>query len=251
MLETAYAATPHPDLAAAYVRLRHGDSAGDRLTRARALARVAPFDPESVLTVARAALEAQDLPAARKAMAPLVGAEAGFGRPTARACILMAEIEDAAGDDGAVREWLNRAARARRDRAWVADAIISDKWAPASPSGALDAFVWRTPDERSTEPPPAIALRAAPPPRRPCRRRHRGQTRAGRARGAACARRAADRASRAASGSAARRGAAQRARRPRPERLRRRGFSELRHRMSSAAAECGARAMATLFEGRG
>jgi len=167
MLETAYAATPHPDLAAAYVRLRLGDSAGDRLTRARALARVAPFDPESVLTVARAALEAQDLPAARKAMAPLVGAEAGFGRPTARACILMAEIEDAAGDDGAVREWLNRAARAPRDRAWVADTIISDKWAPASPSGALDAFVWRTPDERSTEPPPAIALRAAPPPAPP------------------------------------------------------------------------------------
>jgi HemY protein len=162
MLETAYAATPHPDLAAAYVRLRLGDSAGDRLTRARALARVAPFDPESVLTIARAALEAQDLPAARKAMAPLVGAEAGFGRPTARACILMAEIEDAAGDDGAVREWLNRAARAPRDRAWVADTIITDKWAPASPSGALDAFVWRTPDERSTEP-TAIALRAAPP----------------------------------------------------------------------------------------
>ena len=45
VLETAYAQTPHPDLAAAYLRMRHGDSTGDRLTRARTLARVAPDDP--------------------------------------------------------------------------------------------------------------------------------------------------------------------------------------------------------------
>ena len=64
----------------------------------------------------------------------------------------MAEIEEAAGDEGAVREWLNRAARAPRDRAWVADGVISDHWAPVSPSGVLDAFVWRTPDERLSAP---------------------------------------------------------------------------------------------------
>ena len=46
ILETAYAQTPHPDLAAAYTRVRHGDSPADRLARARALARVAPSDPE-------------------------------------------------------------------------------------------------------------------------------------------------------------------------------------------------------------
>ena len=48
MLEAAYAQTPHPDLAAAYLRVRHGDSSEDRLTRARALARTAPNDPESL-----------------------------------------------------------------------------------------------------------------------------------------------------------------------------------------------------------
>ena len=50
MLEAAYAQTPHPDLAAAYLRVRHGDSSEDRLTRARTLARTAPHDPESLLT---------------------------------------------------------------------------------------------------------------------------------------------------------------------------------------------------------
>jgi HemY protein len=60
----------------------------------------------------------------------------------------MADIEDAEGHQGAVREWLARAARAPRDKAWVADGVISDRWAPVSPSGTLDAFVWRTPDER-------------------------------------------------------------------------------------------------------
>ena len=110
------------------MRLRPGDSAADRLARARALARVAPSDPESALTVARAALEAQDLAAARKTLAPLLQGEGV--RPTARVCLLMAEIEEAAGDDGAVREWLARAARAPRDRAWVAGEIIADRWAP-------------------------------------------------------------------------------------------------------------------------
>src|SRR6516225_2635258 len=64
----------------------------------------------------------------------------------------MADIEEAEGHFGAVREWLARAARAPRDKAWVADGVISDRWAPVSPSGALDAFVWRTPDERIAAP---------------------------------------------------------------------------------------------------
>jgi HemY protein len=148
VLETAYAQTPHPDLADAYLHVRRGDSAGDRLSRERILARVAPDDPESMLTVGRAALEAHDRDAARAALAPLIASDSPYGRPTRRVCLLVADIEEADGHQGAVREWLARAARAPRDKAWVADGVISDRWAPVSPSGALDAFVWRTPDER-------------------------------------------------------------------------------------------------------
>ena len=172
ILETAYAQTPHPDLAAAYTRVRHGDSPADRLARARALARVAPSDPESLLTVGRAALEAHDGAAARAAIAPLIASDSPFGRPTRRVCLLMADIEEADGHQGAVREWLGRAARAPRDKAWVADGVISDRWAPVSPAGVVDAFVWRTPDERfalpaeplEPEPPPEVEAIAAPAP---------------------------------------------------------------------------------------
>ncbi len=165
ILESAYAQTPHPDLAAAYVRVRHGDSTADRLARARALARVAPNDPESMLTIGRAALEAHDRAAARAAIEPLIASGSPHGRPTRRVCLLMADIEDAEGNQGAVREWLARAARAPRDKAWVADGVITDRWAPVSPSGALDAFVWRTPDERIAAPvEPIMAEPEAPAP---------------------------------------------------------------------------------------
>lgn len=164
-LEAAYAQTPHPDLADAYLRLRRSDLPEERLARAQALARIAPNDPESMLTVGRAALEAHDMEAARKAIAPLLASET-FGRPTRRVCLLMADIEEAGGHQGAVREWLSRAARAPRDKAWIADGVISDRWAPVSPSGTLDAFVWGTPDERlapTAEPLPAPQAETIPP----------------------------------------------------------------------------------------
>ena len=164
MLEAAYAQTPHPDLAAAYLRVRHGDSTEDRLARARALARMAPHDPESLLTVGRAALEAHDMSAARAAIAPLIASDSSNGRPTRRVCLLMADIEETEGNHGAVREWLGRAARAPRDKAWVADGVISDRWAPVSPSGTLDGFVWRTPDERIAAPTESAVAPPAPPP---------------------------------------------------------------------------------------
>jgi HemY protein len=160
ILEAAYSQTPHPDLAAAYLRVRPGDSTEDRLARARTLARVALNDPESLLTVGRAALEARDIAATRAAVAPLLASDSPYGRPTRRVCLLIADIEEAEGHHGAVREWLARAARAPRDKAWVADGVISDRWSPVSPSGTLDAFVWRTPDERiaaSIEPTPLEA----------------------------------------------------------------------------------------------
>jgi HemY protein len=166
VLESAWRRVAHPDLAAVYLRLRRGDSAADRFARAKTLARVAPHDPESQLTLARAALEARDLAAARAAVGPLIAPDA-TSRPTARTCLLMADIETAEGSEGAAREWLARAARAPRDKAWIAGGIISDRWAPASPTGALDAFVWRTPEERLSAPGPEPTTAPPPPPPTP------------------------------------------------------------------------------------
>jgi HemY protein len=163
LIEAAFSKTPHPDLAQAYVDMRPGDSSADRLTRAKTLAKCAPNDPESAMMIAQAALGARDFATARAAMAPLIG---GGARPTARMCVIMAEIEDREHDaQGLVREWLARGSRAPRDAAWVADGHYSRQWAPVSPvTGKLDAYRWLQPKEELSgpieEPPPAYQ----PPP---------------------------------------------------------------------------------------
>jgi HemY protein len=144
LLEAAWTAAPHPDVAEAYLDVRLGDSAQDRLKRARTLLKLAPRDPESRLVVARAALEAREFKTARETLETLV-----LEQPTVRACVLMAELEEIDGGNmGMVREWLARASRAQRDKAWVADGRVSETWAPISPvTGKLGAFLWTTPPQ--------------------------------------------------------------------------------------------------------
>lgn len=142
LLEAAWKEVSHPDIAAAYLDVRPGDSAQDRLARATTLAKLRPADPEGVLALAGAAIHARDFAKARSTLKPLLA-----GGASVRACLLMAELEEAEhGAAGRVREWLARATRAPRDAAWVADGLVSDQWMPVSPiSGRLDAFVWTVP----------------------------------------------------------------------------------------------------------
>ncbi|WP_400765218.1 heme biosynthesis protein HemY [Methylosinus sporium] len=146
LLEKAYAEHPHPDIAEAFLEIAPSESNAERLVRVRKFAASVSHSPEAGTLVARAALAARDFGAARKALAPLV---AEGKTPTAQICLLMAELEDAEnGPSGPVREWLARGSRAPRDPAWIADGVISRRWAPASPvTGKLDAFVWATPPE--------------------------------------------------------------------------------------------------------
>jgi HemY protein len=140
ILERAWHTNPHPDLADAYVVLRPGDSARQRLSRVEALAAKGPADTEAALAVARAALDAKEFAAARTALAPYTAA------PRKGVAALMAELEMAQGDEGRAREWMARALNARRDPSWTADAFVSDHWLPISPvSGRLDAFEWKDP----------------------------------------------------------------------------------------------------------
>jgi HemY protein len=105
------------------------------------LASLNPDDIEGPIAVAVAATEAHDWAEARTALAPYLE-----DRPPARVCALMARIEAGEGDRGREREWLARAVRAPRDRAWIADGYISDRWLPVSPvTGAVDAFEWKAP----------------------------------------------------------------------------------------------------------
>ena len=142
-IEAAYKENPHPDLAEAYINVRHGDSALDRLKRARYLAKTVPSARESHFIVARAALDAREFTAAREALEALV-----LQKPTARACLLMAELDEAeSGNQGLVRAWLARASIAPRDPAWVSEGVVSENWLPVSPSGKIGGFEWREPPQ--------------------------------------------------------------------------------------------------------
>jgi HemY protein len=141
IIEAAWRANPHPDLADAYGHLRPGDAARERLARIEALAAKSPGNVEAALAVARAALDAQEFVIARQALAPLAIV------PTKRVAALMAELEQKQhGDEGRAREWMMRALNARRDPAWAADGFVSERWLPVSSvTGRLDAFEWKDP----------------------------------------------------------------------------------------------------------
>jgi HemY protein len=170
IVETAWLAQPHPDLADAYAHVKLGDSARQRLVRVETLAAKTSGHIEGALAIARAAIDASEFTKAREALAPFVAS------PTQRVALLMAEIERTEhGDSGRARAWTLRAVRARHDPAWTADGYVSDRWRPVSPvTGRLDAFQWQTPiaalpsDKGETvesSPFEEAMLAAAPPPR--------------------------------------------------------------------------------------
>jgi HemY protein len=161
--------SPHPDLAVVYAFAKPGDAPRERVKRVKYLAGLTPDDVEGPIAVAAASIEAHEWDEAREALAPYLD-----GRPPARICTLMARIEAGElGDKGREREWLARAVRAPRDRAWIADGYVSDRWLPVSPvTGAVDGFEWKAPvdaigrgddtlliDEPiASEPAPSLAL---------------------------------------------------------------------------------------------
>ncbi|KJC61446.1 membrane protein [Bradyrhizobium sp. LTSPM299] len=172
LVETAWLAQPHPDLADAYAHVRLGDSARQRLVRVETLAAKTSGHIEGALAIARAAIDASEFAKARTALEPFIGA------PTQRVALLMADLERTEhGDSGRARAWTMRAVRALHDPVWTADGYVSDRWRPVSPvSGRLDAFQWQTPvaalpsDKGSTiEPSPfeeaMLAPRRVEPPR--------------------------------------------------------------------------------------
>ncbi|TXN84480.1 heme biosynthesis HemY N-terminal domain-containing protein [Methylobacterium sp. WL8] len=173
IVEAAWKANPHPDLAKVYLNLRTGDSVRDRLTRAETLAKLSSWTPEARLALAQAAFDARDFAKAREAIQPLLD-----DGPTVRTCLMMARIEEAehGAGSGRAREWLARAAHAPRDPVWIADGVASPTWEPISPvSGRIDAFVWQAPPNlltgqepfESAAPEAESAALAAPRPAAP------------------------------------------------------------------------------------
>jgi HemY protein len=141
MIEKAWVEQPHPDLADAYIHVRLGDSARERLARARRLNEKSIPNIEGAIALGRAAIDAREFVQAREALFPYLD------QPTQRVAVLMANLEQAEfGDEGRAREWTARALRAARDPVWTAEGFVSERWLPISPvNGRIDAFEWKVP----------------------------------------------------------------------------------------------------------
>ncbi|MFT3974188.1 MAG: heme biosynthesis HemY N-terminal domain-containing protein [Amaricoccus sp.] len=144
ILTTAWAGTPHPDIAEAFAGLEPDETPAQRRKRFATLVSAAPGRPESRMVETALAIKAEDFPAARRALGSLAEDE-----PTARNLTLLAAIERGQGaPDAVVSGWLAKAITASRGPRWVCTNCtgIQAAWTPVCEHcGAFDTLDWRTP----------------------------------------------------------------------------------------------------------
>ncbi len=168
VLSKAWAARPHPDLAAAFASIDPSEDPAARIKRFRALTKLNPDHPETRMLLAELNIAAEDFVTARAAIGDLVQND-----PTARSLTIMAAIERGEGsEDSVVRGWLTRALTASRGPQWICDNCqsVHSNWGPVCHNcGGFDTMSWRVPTEgevampASTEMLPLIVGKHAKP----------------------------------------------------------------------------------------
>jgi len=150
IIETAWAQSPHPDLATAYAAIHPNDDPSARARRMKALVQLNPNHVESRLVAAEQAIAQAQWFDARSALEPLT-----LGLPTARACALMAEIaQQERGDVTAAQGWLARAARSPRDAQWRCGHcgfVMQDWTSICSNCNYFDSLSWVAPRAETLE----------------------------------------------------------------------------------------------------
>jgi HemY protein len=143
-LERGWTLSPHPELAALYLKAAGESDPLKRVGIVRRLVARKPDDVESNLALAQASLDAGLWGEARRYLDA-----AGGSNPPVRVCRLMAEVEERAQSDQAkVHDWLARAAEAPADRAWRCSACGAhhEAWRSVCEScGAFGTLHWRAP----------------------------------------------------------------------------------------------------------
>lgn len=157
IIEQAWVAAPHADLAAAYAQL---DPAEDALARARRFERLAGLNPshlESQIALAGASLAAGLWGPARAELEKALAQVGGAASASQRLARLWAHLEEGEGSDpAAARRWLIAAAAAAPDPAWTCErcGTIAAAWAArCQHCRQFDTLVWRV-----TPRPAALAL---------------------------------------------------------------------------------------------
>lgn len=147
VIEKAWQAAPHPDLAAMWETLCDPAKAEDPIARLRWAERLLKFHPDSAdgfVFAGRAAMNASLWGVARDYFERAEALE-----PNAALYRLRAELEEASGgDEEMVRMWLQKAAFAPPGKVWVCRETgrIYDSWSPiARPHGSFNTITWDYP----------------------------------------------------------------------------------------------------------
>jgi len=143
LLEAAWAAGPHPDLAAVAKALVLAEDPRDWFKRAKSfMLKSNPDHLETHLALARAALEAREYGEARE---HLVAAEKI--NPTVSVYRLLAELEETANADAAAaRNWILKSTEAAPDPTWMCTSCGSQSatWSSHCPTcNSFDSLKWR------------------------------------------------------------------------------------------------------------
>ena len=149
VLEQAWKARPHPDLAAEY--LRDEADALQRVKAAEALVQGSGKHPESHLLMGRSALEAGLTGRARQELDALVAS----GRADRRAYLALSDLEEVEKGEqpegrAAQARWLRAAATAAPEPRWRCGACGTDHaaWSPACPTcNSVGTIGWSSPQQ--------------------------------------------------------------------------------------------------------
>lgn len=162
ILIRSWRAAPHPSAAEAFAALDPNETPDARLLRFQELFDANTAHRETRETKAELALAADQSEAARLALGSL--AEEGV---SARACALMAAIEEAQGAEAAVvRGWFERAAAAPRRAHWICSACGAPSPSWRHSCGRCDGFdtlEWRMDAAATVEPEQSAARPGAAP----------------------------------------------------------------------------------------
>ena len=144
VIKKAWAAQPHPDLAAAFAAIVPDETPAARLKRFKPLIAQHPDHVESRLLLAELNIAAEDFPEARRALGDLVDTA-----PDARVLTVMAAIARGEGaSDVVVKGWLARALTAPRGPQWVCEKChnIHPEWVPICENcKSFDTLAWTAP----------------------------------------------------------------------------------------------------------
>ena len=148
VVERSWPRTPSAELAALYRAAAPDAKPLEQVKRMARLAALNPQHRESHLALAEASLDAGLWGEVRRHLGHLV-ALAGEDPPRAQVCRLMARLEEAErGDVAAARAWLERAAAAPPDPAWVCESCgaVATRWsANCGSCQTFDSLDWRLP----------------------------------------------------------------------------------------------------------